>query len=139
MDGQATSTNIDSQEIHKHSFWLYSVIVGLSVEEALRHVLPHVGELSFEMRGYDVYSVVLEFIRLALYLCLVVRFYLGSVKFFSVAHVSAHSTADYPTKNYTIDFFFGLIHFSSFLALSLAIDSKQPYTIFLFWLSFILL
>jgi hypothetical protein len=131
--------SIDSQEIHKHSFWLYSVIVGLSVEEALRHVLPHVGELSLSIQPDEGMDIALEFVRLALFLCLVVRFYLGSVRFFYQAHINQHSDENYPNKNYTYDFFIGLIHFSAFLALSLTIDSKQPFWVFLFWLSFILL
>jgi hypothetical protein len=110
------------------------------VEEALRHVLPHVGELltSATMDGIEI-GILLEFLRLALFLCLVVRFYLGSVRFFNRAHVSADAHVDYPTSNYTLDFFFGLIHFSAFLALSLSIDSKNPTGVFLFWLGFILL
>lgn len=131
--------NISNQEIHGHSFWLYTVVVGLSVEQALQHVLPHVGELSLELPRDTVFNIALEFIRLALFLTLVVRFYLGSVRYFSQAYLSELSDASYENKNYTYDFFFGLIHFSAFLALSLSIDAKLYHFTWLFWLSFILL
>jgi hypothetical protein len=139
MEQPESFDKISSQEIHGHSFWLYTVIVGLSVEEALRHVLPHVGELSLSMDRELLLEIVSEFIRLALFLTLVVRFYLGSVRYFSQAHLTEQSDVDYQNKNYTYDFFIGLIHFSAFLALSLSIDSKQYNGMWLFWLSFILL
>lgn len=139
MEQAESVERLSSPEIHTHSFWLYSVIVGLSVEEALRHVLPHVGEISLSMGRNALSEISLEFVRLALFLCLVVRFYLGAVRFFNLAHLCSTCDTDYPTKNYTIDFFFGLLHFSAFLALSLSIDAKQDHTIFLFWLSFIIL
>lgn len=139
MEQPESFDKISSQEIHGHSFWLYTVIVGLSVEEALQHVLPHVGELSLSIQTDALLDIVLEFIRLALFLTLIVRFYLGSVRFFSQGHLNEKADIDYENKNYTYDFFFGLIHFSGFLALSLSIDSQKPFWVWLFWLSFVLL
>jgi hypothetical protein len=132
-------SELDSKNVHTHTFWLYSVIVGLSVEEALRHVLPHVGELSLTMPVDKRVYIATEFVRLALYILLVVRFYLGAVRFFFHAHTSDASKDQYPRRSYTYDFFFGLVHFSAFLALSLTIDAEKPEGVFLFWLSFILL
>src|SRR6185436_19866444 len=30
------------QDIHKHAFWLYGVVVGLAIREALNTIVPHI-------------------------------------------------------------------------------------------------
>lgn len=133
MNSNTSNEFINSRDIHKHAFWLYSVIIGLSVEEALRHVLPHIGELN----SVRALHIGLDGLQLALFLCLVVRFFLGSVRYFDEAHIG-ESALQYKTKNYALDFFFGLIHFSGFLGLSLSIGHSKDW-VFLFWLTYILL
>lgn len=130
-------TGVRSDEIHTHSFWLYSVIVGLSLEEALRHVLPRLGQLS-TFNTSERIGLGLEFIRLALFLCLIVRFYLGGVQFFNQYHVGSKSLS-FVNKKYTWDFFSGLVHFSAFLGLSLSISTSRPWWEFNLWLTFIIL
>jgi len=132
-------SSLTIEDYHRHAFWLYGVIIGLSVEEALRHVLPHVSELSFYNHGLDrikALHIVTDVIQLAVFLTLVVRFFLGSVRYFHEAHTSSASLYKDKRKNYPLDFFFGLIHFSGFLGLALAFGQDE--WVFLFWLGYIL-
>lgn len=139
MESNPTPSLI-SKDLHKHAFWLYGVIIGLSIEESLRHVLPHVAEISFynnNLSRHKAIHIGTDVIQLAVFLTLVVRFFLGSVRYFDQAHISP-SSSKYKSKNYALDFFFGLIHFSGFLGLALSFGEQQPEWLFLFWLAYIL-
>ena len=60
----------------------------------------------------------LEAIRLAVFLGLIIRFYLGSAIYFDAVYCSDTADGDYPSKNYGIDFLLGLIHFILFFVWS---------------------
>jgi hypothetical protein len=105
--------------LHKHAFWLYGVIVGLSIEEALKAVVPHFTSPPEQPPR----AVLLDGARLLVFLVLIIRFYLGSGIFFDVAYASADADRRFPKKNYALDFLTGIIHFLFFFGLAIAIDA----------------
>jgi hypothetical protein len=107
-----------SQEaLHKHAFWLYGVIVGLAIKEALSKIVPHL------MNPPDGpwWADVEDFARLIIFIFLVIRFYLGSAFYFEEAYTGPNHVK-YVKKNYFLDFLFGLTHFVLFFGWSLSID-----------------
>jgi len=63
--------------LHKHAFWLYGVIVGLAVKEALVSTVPDIltpTEPKWES--------IIDFSRLVVFVFFITRFYLGSAYFF---------------------------------------------------------
>src|SRR6185295_4348586 len=79
------------QPLHKHAFWLFGVLVGLAIKDALEATVPHLVEFSHikdlltplqllqPQSGDGLYP---DLARLVLFLILIVRFYLGSVFYF---------------------------------------------------------
>lgn len=137
------------KNIRRHTAWLYAVIVGLAIQQAFVTLVPHLinpgvtAELiqsnpSFHFPHPQV-SVYPEVLRIIVFLVLIVRFYLGSTFFFSIAYERSDSDILFPTKNYATDFVFGLLHFLSFLILALTIDlhSTPPHT-FVYLVGFVL-
>lgn len=121
--------------IHKHAYWLYGVIVGLAIREALGDVLRHALTPPFEQGWVSVP----EALRLAVFLIVTIRYYLGSAVFFEVAYLSADSDTNYPRKNYTIDFLVVLMHFLIFFSWAISIDvHTKPARLFPALLAFIL-
>jgi len=134
--------------IRKNAFWLYGVIIGLAIKEAITGVLPHFYRAPIN----QLVDHVPELIRLAIFLALSIRFYLGSTHYFDEAYKGAQSQPETGIKaasknNYGLDFVFGIFHFLMFYALAIAInydgngkseDAISPY-IFTILLSIILL
>ena len=104
--------------LHRHAFWIYGVIVGLAIREALVDVLPHLFATPFG----PVWAHWQEALRLLVFLLLMIRFYLGSAAYFEEAHCQSGCDAKYPNKNYALDFHFGLAHFIVFFMWALTID-----------------
>lgn len=136
---EATSPHNDGVPFHTYAFWLYTVIVGLAIEDALGRVLPHVTDVVYNVFLNVGQETAIQFFRLALFLLLIVRFFLGSVHYFNEFYLSSDSAEAYPTCDYKRDFFFGLIHFSAFLGLAQTIGTSLENKHFLLWLSGILL
>ncbi|MDT7543364.1 MAG: hypothetical protein QOE33_3268 [Acidobacteriota bacterium] len=103
--------------LRSHVFWLYGVIVGLAIKEGLSEVLPHLFTKSVQP-----FYHLLEGARLLVFLILIIRFYLGAVKFFSDAYDCVEAGSSYTSKNYFIDFLIGFFHFLFFFALAISID-----------------
>ncbi|HZH29625.1 MAG TPA: hypothetical protein VEY11_02445 [Pyrinomonadaceae bacterium] len=110
----------DDEGLHKDAFWLYGIIVGLAIREALTEVLPHI----FSTTSIP-FEHFLEGVRLLVFLILAIRFYLGSVTYFRDAYICEKAKADYSKKNYFLDFFVGFFHFLLFFALATSINIHE--------------
>jgi len=127
-------TPID-ENIRKQAFWLYGVIVGLAIKEALTNVLPHVFRAS---KAGEMGQHMPEVVRLVLFLILSVRFYLGATQYFDEAFEKIHPRIgsdgtiteenQYRRKSFGLDFIVGFFHFLVFsaLALSITYDETAP-------------
>lgn len=135
--------------IHKHTFWLYGVLVGVSIKEALETSVSHLVnpdriDLShleaFHNFPHPSTGRYPEIMRLAVFLVLIIRFYLGTAYYFGVAYESRSSKVNYPVKNYGVDFMFGFFRFASFVVLALLMDiHTNPIHGFPYLVGFILL
>ena len=119
--------------IHKHAFWLYGVLVGVAVKEALETGVAHLvnpERLPAELKllGLPIHfpdseiGLWPEIIRLTVFLVLIVRFYFGSAYFFGAAYESNTAKDEFPNTNYAVDFVFGFTHFVAFVILGLLLD-----------------
>lgn len=115
----------DDEWLHKDAFWLYGVIVGLAIKEALTEVLPHIFSLPKPGVMPAPYGHFLEASRLLVFLVLIIRFYLGSVTYFRDAYTCPSAKDDYSKKNYLIDFLIGFLHFLLFFALASSINIHE--------------
>jgi hypothetical protein len=104
------------RESHKDFFWLYGVIVGLAIREALTQTLHH----AFSIPAPDaLWMLHIESWRTLLFMVMIVRFYVGAVVFFHKVHGPSSPAAG----NYNLDFVMGLIQFIFFYAWSVSIFS----------------
>jgi hypothetical protein len=105
--------------LHKHAFWLYGVIVGLAIKEALASTVPDILNPTEPK-----WEALLDFSRLVVFVFFTTRFFLGSAYFFEEVYTGPNAVF-YDKKNYFLDFLFGLAHFLLFFAWSLTIDFHQ--------------
>lgn len=112
------------QSIHSQAFWLYSTIVALAIREALLGSVPFL----IDPPENPVFSRFDVICRLATFLIVTVRFYLGSAFFFDVVHTNESAEHKFPDRKYNIDFLFGFFHFLCFFgwAFSIDIHTKPP-------------
>src|SRR2546427_5006989 len=77
--------------LHKHAFWLFGVLVGLAIKDALEATIPHLVDFAHiqefltaqQLRQPQAYySFYPDLARLVLFLILIVRFYVGSTYYF---------------------------------------------------------
>lgn len=141
----------DEKNIYKHAFWLYGVIIGLAIKEALEITIPHLinpSRLAMELAQnhqqfnfpHPQYSLYPELLRLTVFLALVIRFYLGSAYYFGTAYDADDADKKYQKKSYGVDFVFGFMHFIGFVVLALTIDiHTTPFQWFGYAVAFILL
>jgi len=124
------------KSLHTHAFWLFSTIVGLSIKEALSETIPYI----ITPPANPAFDRVFYGFRLAVFLIVIIRFYLGSAVFFERAHAGETADEDFPRKSYSIDFLFGLFHFILFFVWAFSIDiDKKPFWLFPVMLAVILL
>jgi len=101
--------------LHQHAFWVYGVIVGLAVKEALSSVLPNL--LTFIANPPDApFTSAADGWKLVVFLVVTIRFYLGSAVFFHSHH---NVETNHLTRGYVTDFLSGVMHFILFFAWSL--------------------
>ena len=119
-----------SEGLRRQTFWLYGVIIGLAIKDALETV---VGHLMVPPDG-SYRDVVPETVRLLVFLLTAIQFYLGSVWFFDKFHEGPELPPEQPpddtampTKraSYSVDFLFGLFHFLIFFAWALSLDTHK--------------
>lgn len=108
----------------QHAFWLYGVLVGLSITHALNFAIPEI----FAPRSDPPIDPVQLSVRLFVFLTVIVRFYLGSATFFEAAYSQPEAAEKYPKKSFGLDFLFGFIHFVFFFAWAASLDltSQSP-------------
>jgi hypothetical protein len=100
---------------HNHAFFVYGVIVGLSIREALVKVVPHA--LPALVEGGAVTpadssaQITLEAARLVTFLVVLIRLYIGAGIYFDRVYCAEASEKNFPKKNYGLDFLMGTIHF----------------------------
>lgn len=105
---------------HSHAFFVYGVVVGLAIREALLKVVPHA--LPGLMESAAVTSgtvpaadstrqIVLETARLVTFLIVLIRFYIGAGVYFDRVYCSEETACNFSRKSYGLDFLLGTIHF----------------------------
>lgn len=68
-----------------------------------------------------------EVIRLAMFLLVSIRFYLGAVIFFERVYGNQAESSRYTHKNFGLDFLFGFVHFLFFSGMALSIDIQENF------------
>ena len=132
----STANNYKSHDFHKYVFWLYGVIIGLVIKDAISKTLPHI-LMSSDMEPKGSFT---EAARLFVTLFLVIRFYLGSAIYFEDTYYNSENNMQLSGKDYMFDFLFGFIHFLFFFGLVETIDvHNRPARAFLIMLAVILL
>lgn len=127
--------------IYKHAFWLYGVIIGLAIKQAIDSVLPHwINPAAVPANIHPTHGKYLEWLRLFVFLFLAVRFYLGSAYYFGQVHESDTADADFPNRSFGTDFILGFLHFLGFifLASTIHVHSGEPMRLFPLGVIFIL-
>lgn len=120
--------------LHRHAFWLYGVVVGLAIQQALLSLLPKLIDPNDTRIGS--WS---EALRLFVFLLLIIRFFLGSAAYFDEVYCGTQSDK-YDKKSYGLDYLLGFVHFVVFFGWALTIDLQQsPSYLFPSMLAFILL
>jgi hypothetical protein len=137
--------------IHKHAFWLYGVLVGVAIKEALETGVAHIVSPDRLMQELHHVGAVINFphgqvsgwpeiIRVIVFLVLIVRFYLGAAFYFGAVYQSETAKKKFPITNYAADFFSGFLHFVLFVILALLLDiHTTPIYYFPFLVGFILM
>lgn len=111
------------QRLHGQAFFLYGVIVGLAIREALVRSGPHV----FVPSDIDSVQSHLEAWRLVVFLLAISCFYFGALSFFDKVYVNPSTEVKFRKKNYGLDFGLGLVHFLLFFGWSITIsDHSRP-------------
>jgi hypothetical protein len=128
------------QRLHNHGFYLYGVVVGLAIREALTRSAP----VLVHPLTAQPWMVRLEALRLVVFLLAISCFYFGAGVYFDKVHLNELTAQKYQTKSYGMDFASGLIHFLIFFAWALTIgEYVPPYRFgispFLFFLSAVFL
>jgi hypothetical protein len=103
------------KRLNDRAFFLYGVIVGLSIREAIVRVIPNI------MMGVEPWKARLEALRLIIYLLTITCFYFGAGVFFDRAYINEETCEKYKKRNFGLDFGCGLAHFLIFYVWSLTI------------------
>ena len=109
--------------LHNHAFYLYGVLVGLAMREALNRVGTHI----FVPSDAISWQAHLEALRLVVFLFTISCFYFGAGTYFNTVHLNPETADTFKKKNYGLDFGMGMIHFLIFFACAIAIsDHSRP-------------
>jgi hypothetical protein len=92
-------------ELQKQTLWLFGVLVGLAIKEALTDVYDHA------VAGEHILGGWVESIRLFVFLLIAVRFYLGAVTYYYNVYGADNADTEYPQKSFRLDFLFNFGHF----------------------------
>lgn len=117
-----------SDTLRKEALWLFGIMVGLALKEALTSVMPH---LIDPPDGFRINHLE-ELWRLLVFIVLAVRFYFGSAVYFHEAYARIHPLPEgskpdaepanrYSDKSFGTDFIFGFFHFVLFAITSLTL------------------
>ena len=137
---EASAEVKEDKAIYKHAFWLYGVIIGLAIKQALDSVLPHWINPGVAPDLHPLHGKYLEWLRLFVFLFLAIRFYLGSAYYFGQVHESDSADKDFPHRSFGTDFVLGFLHFLGFIFLASAIHvhTGEPMRLFPLGIIFVL-
>jgi hypothetical protein len=128
--------------VYKHAFWLYGVVIGLAIKDAIDSVVPHWINLSADVERavHPPHGLYLEILRLFTFLFLAIRFYLGSAYYFGVVHESDGGSENFSNRSFGSDFVLGFLHFLGFvfLALTIKVHIGQPMRLFPLGIAYVL-
>jgi len=142
------------KKAHTHALWIYGVIVGLAIREALTHVMPFALHSSPNVIRLDQFTPDVQKLaailltqppalssqqlgliaaRLVVFLAMIVRFYFGSTMYFTQMHDLSETQKKEleqsgKRRSFGIDFLFGLAHFLLFFGWSYSITVLQRTT-----------
>jgi hypothetical protein len=134
------------QRLHAHAFWIYGVIAGLAIREALVRAGSHVflpSSPSFLPADVLPWKLHLEAFRLITFLMTITCFYFGSAFFFDKVYLNEATAPKFEKKSYGLDYILGMVHFLVFFAWSLTLADHSRFrwglSPFLLFMSAILL
>jgi hypothetical protein len=134
------------QRLHAHAFWVYGVIVGLAIREALVRAGSHIflpGSPTFLPSDVLPWKLHLEAFRLIIFLMTITCFYFGSGVFFDKVYLNEKTASRFEKKSYGLDFVLGMVHYLVFFAWSLTLADHSRFrwglSPFLLFMSAILL
>jgi hypothetical protein len=138
-DTSTSTTTPQSDQVDKRvrdsAFWVYSVIVGGVIKEAIDKGVPRLLGLIPDKPPSPALGL-----RFVVVLILVIRFYLGAVVHFAECyHAEKPPDKAVKPRHYLLDFTIGLLHFVFFYALAMTIDIETPTLLFLALLGAILM
>lgn len=105
------------REHHKEFFWIYGVLVGLAIREALTQTLHHAFSIPVPDAAWILH---IEIWRTVLFMLMIVRFYVGAVVFFNNVYGPSSPQTQ---NNYYLDFLMGFTQFVLFYSWSVTIFS----------------
>ena len=106
---------------HSDAFWIYGVVVGLAITEALTKTISHTFGVLQQVpsAGTDTRAqITIEVFRLIIFLAMIIRFYVGSGIYVDRVYLDEKTASEFTRKNFGVDFLLGLIHFLFFFAWS---------------------
>lgn len=120
--------------IRKNAIWLFGVLVGLALKEALTAIVPHFLNPTDGVRG----NHIAEFWRLFVFVVVAVRFFFGATVYFDDAYercdyvpkdapVGTPPVSQYESKSFGADFLFGFFHFVLFAALAMTLENHTAH------------
>lgn len=120
--------------IRKNAIWLFGVLVGLALKEALTSIVPHFLSPDDGVRG----NHIAEFWRLFIFVVVAVRFFFGATVYFDDAYErcdyvpkdappNTPPVNPYKSKSFGADFLFGFFHFVLFAALSMTLENHTSH------------
>ena len=124
------------KELYKGAFWVYTLIISFAIREVLVHILPRVfnyyWQAGFSEPTPSRASFYLEVARSVVFLLMITRFYLGSVKVLEELKHKVDKDKDAP-KGSWLHVFIGTSHFVLFFGWALtAFSPAQPWHVSLF-------
>jgi hypothetical protein len=112
-------------DLHPPAFGVTVVVVGLAIREALIRVIPSATSPDSSQGAIPDWQMALEGFRVALFLVVLIRFYLGSVSYFHEVYFSTVNSKRYGRTNYWLDYFLGFVHFMLFFAWATTVNSNE--------------
>lgn len=112
-------------DLHPPAFGVTVVVVGLAIREAIIRVIPSATSLDSGEAALPEWQMVLEALRVALFLVVLIRFYLGSVSYFQEVYFHPETAKKYIRTNYWLDYFLGFVHFMLFFAWATTVNNNE--------------
>lgn len=118
------------RKAYTHALWIYGVVVGLAIREALTHIMAHTFPAGSSFSNTHT-ETALEALRTVVFLTIIVRFYFGSIQYFEKMYAWEDPVQPAPPltppqiQSFGIDFLVGLVHFLIFFGWSYSITMHE--------------